>query len=138
MKKSIRRQLIIAFLGLAIIPLLLLGGIFSWLSYEAIESEALKLQSEMAKEPAVRLDTLLTDASNSLSLAADMYFLNRQNPDAAMAFLKMLMVRDPFEKILLLDEPTTGVDPVSRREFWNILTELHVQGTKSDRSHVVL
>jgi ABC-2 type transport system ATP-binding protein len=32
-------------------------------------------------------------------------------------------------KILLLDEPTTGVDPVSRREFWNILTELHVQGT---------
>jgi ABC-2 type transport system ATP-binding protein len=32
-------------------------------------------------------------------------------------------------KILLLDEPTTGVDPVSRREFWNILTELYVQGT---------
>ena len=32
-------------------------------------------------------------------------------------------------EILLLDEPTTGVDPVSRREFWNILTELHVRGT---------
>jgi len=32
-------------------------------------------------------------------------------------------------ELLLLDEPTTGVDPVSRREFWNILTELHVQGT---------
>jgi len=31
--------------------------------------------------------------------------------------------------ILLLDEPTTGVDPISRREFWNILTELHIQGT---------
>jgi len=30
--------------------------------------------------------------------------------------------------ILLLDEPTTGVDPVSRREFWNILTDLHIQG----------
>ncbi|MEI8389758.1 MAG: ATP-binding cassette domain-containing protein [bacterium] len=27
-------------------------------------------------------------------------------------------------KILLLDEPTTGVDPISRREFWDILTEL--------------
>ena len=31
--------------------------------------------------------------------------------------------------ILLLDEPTTGVDPVSRREFWQILTDLHLQGT---------
>jgi ABC-2 type transport system ATP-binding protein len=30
--------------------------------------------------------------------------------------------------ILLLDEPTTGVDPVSRREFWDILTELHLEG----------
>ena len=31
--------------------------------------------------------------------------------------------------ILLLDEPTTGVDPISRREFWNILNDLHLQGT---------
>lgn len=31
-------------------------------------------------------------------------------------------------EVLLLDEPTTGVDPVSRREFWGILTELHMEG----------
>jgi ABC-2 type transport system ATP-binding protein len=31
--------------------------------------------------------------------------------------------------ILLLDEPTTGVDPVSRREFWEILTQLYAEGT---------
>lgn len=31
-------------------------------------------------------------------------------------------------KVLLLDEPTTGVDPVSRREFWAILYRLREQG----------
>jgi len=30
--------------------------------------------------------------------------------------------------LLLLDEPTTGVDPVSRREFWMLLNRLHHEG----------
>lgn len=30
--------------------------------------------------------------------------------------------------ILLLDEPTTGVDPVSRREFWDVLAEVSAEG----------
>ncbi len=32
-------------------------------------------------------------------------------------------------QLLLLDEPTTGVDPVARREFWDILTNLHTEGS---------
>ncbi len=31
-------------------------------------------------------------------------------------------------QVLLLDEPTSGVDPVSRRDFWVILTELAAGG----------
>ncbi len=31
-------------------------------------------------------------------------------------------------KVILLDEPTTGVDPVSRRDFWRILYDLIAEG----------
>jgi ABC-2 type transport system ATP-binding protein len=41
--------------------------------------------------------------------------------------LACTLIHEP--KILLLDEPTTGVDPVSRREFWEILAELNLDGT---------
>ena len=34
----------------------------------------------------------------------------------------------PQPQILLLDEPTTGVDPVSRREFWDVLAALASEG----------
>jgi ABC-2 type transport system ATP-binding protein len=32
-------------------------------------------------------------------------------------------------EVLLLDEPTTGVDPISRVELWDILIELRREGT---------
>jgi ABC-2 type transport system ATP-binding protein len=40
--------------------------------------------------------------------------------------LSCALIADP--KLLLLDEPTTGVDPVTRRDFWDALTSLATEG----------
>ncbi len=40
--------------------------------------------------------------------------------------LSCSLMHDP--KVLLLDEPTTGVDPLSRRQFWEILLNLKNEG----------
>jgi len=40
--------------------------------------------------------------------------------------LACALIHNP--QLLMLDEPTNGVDPISRREFWDILSELHLQG----------
>jgi ABC-2 type transport system ATP-binding protein len=40
--------------------------------------------------------------------------------------LSCAMIHKP--QVLFLDEPTTGVDPVSRREFWDMLDKLHEAG----------
>jgi ABC-2 type transport system ATP-binding protein len=40
--------------------------------------------------------------------------------------LACVLVNQP--KVLVLDEPTNGVDPVSRQEFWDILTDMRQEG----------
>jgi ABC-2 type transport system ATP-binding protein len=41
--------------------------------------------------------------------------------------LSCILVHDP--QVFILDEPTTGVDPVSRQQFWHILKDLRARGS---------
>ena len=40
--------------------------------------------------------------------------------------LACVLAHEP--RLLILDEPTNGVDPVSRQEFWDILGEMRREG----------
>lgn len=80
----------------------------------------------------VPVDDLSPRMEHLLSFAGLTEFKNRRGAHLSGGMQKKLalactLIHQP--EILLLDEPTTGVDPISRREFWDILTELHVAGT---------
>jgi drug efflux transport system ATP-binding protein len=91
--------------------------------------ENLRFFAELFDVPPVKL---AERAERLLAFAGLTEFKERRAAHLSGGMQKKLalactLVHQP--ELLLLDEPTTGVDPISRREFWNILTELHIQGT---------
>jgi ABC-2 type transport system ATP-binding protein len=59
---------------------------------------------------------------SGLAPFSDRYFRNLSGGMKQKAGLTCALIHTP--RILFLDEPTNGVDPVSRRDFWKILYEL--------------
>lgn len=67
-----------------------------------------------------------------LELTGLLNFKNRQARNLSGGMKqKLALVSTLIHKpeILILDEPTLGVDPVSRRDFWRILQEFSYKGT---------
>jgi ABC-2 type transport system ATP-binding protein len=91
--------------------------------------ENLKFFAEIYDVPK---DELAERTAHLLKFAGLTEFIDRRAAHLSGGMQKKLalactLIHQP--DILLLDEPTTGVDPISRREFWNILTDLHLEGT---------
>jgi ABC-2 type transport system ATP-binding protein len=57
----------------------------------------------------------------------DSYTMNLSHGQKQKLALAIALLNHP--RILILDEPTTGLDPNARREIWSILQELRKHGT---------
>ncbi len=115
------------------------------------DPEAIKEQIGYMAQPAKLYEDLTV--KENIELYADLYQVPRDRYEQRMKRLLAFSGLAPFTdrlfrqlsggmkqkvglscalihtpKVLFLDEPTNGVDPVSRRDFWKILYELHREG----------
>jgi len=59
--------------------------------------------------------------------SADDYYETLSGGQKRRTMVATALVNDP--DLLVLDEPTTGIDPAGRRRLWNLLAELAAEGT---------
>jgi ABC-2 type transport system ATP-binding protein len=59
--------------------------------------------------------------------SAETYYENLSGGQKRRTCVAATLVNDP--ELLILDEPTTGIDPAGRRQLWRLLTDLAESGT---------
>lgn len=75
------------------------------------------------------LEKAVQNAMSTIDLSPFMNKLTRDMPVGWKQRLALTCAILHKPRILFLDEPTGGVDPISRREFWNLIYDLADGGT---------
>ena len=103
MRKSIRIRLNVAFIGLAIGPLLLVGVILAWQGFATQEQQALKLQREVTQRVATEVTAFFEELENELRFIGKAQQWPELNQNEQYKALRLLISQDVFESLTLLD-----------------------------------
>ena len=90
--------------------------------------ENLKFFADLYQIPREKFKTKLEELLNFSQLTAFRNTLARNLSGGMQKKLVLACSLFHTPEILLLDEPTTGVDPISRKELWELLYQLNSQG----------
>ncbi|MFN8453491.1 MAG: cache domain-containing protein [Anaerolineae bacterium] len=104
MRSSIRIRLTVAFIGLAIGPLLLVGIILAWQNLTVQEQQALNLQHEVAQRVAAEVTAFFSTVENQLRVVSQVQGLQSLDREQQRHTLSELLIyEDIFEELVLLD-----------------------------------
>jgi len=104
MKISVLQRLIIAFICLAIFPLLLVGGIIGRKSYITLKNTTIKLQNEMGQAVLNKVTAFFDEIEGELILTGKLNMLIKEYQDVQYDTMKLLMSKDIYDKLILLDQ----------------------------------
>src|SRR5712691_1934550 len=115
MRRSIRVRLTVAFMGLAIGPLLLVGVVLTWRSYTMQQQQALYLQRQMAQRVSTQVTAFFAELENELQVVSKVQGLPKLDRDKQHSVLsELLLYQHVFEELVLLDSQGQERTRVSR------------------------
>jgi putative methionine-R-sulfoxide reductase with GAF domain len=103
MRNSIRRRLILIFIGLAVGPLLAVGIILAWQSFISLQQQSLSLQQEAAKRVHSQVVAFFRELEDELRFTVQTQELARLDQDQTSALAGLLAYQPAFEELHLID-----------------------------------
>lgn len=124
MRSSIRTRLAVAFVGLSIGPLLLIGVVLAWQSFATQQQQALNLQREMARRVSTEIAAFFGQVEDELRLTSQVQGLFTLNRDRQYGVLSELLAYwDVYEEMALLDPQGQEQVRTSRRQVVTALRD---------------
>jgi GAF domain-containing protein/HAMP domain-containing protein len=104
MRHSIRGRLILAFVSLAVGPLLVVGAVLAWQSFTVVQQQALILQQEAARRVASQVTAFFQELENELRFTVQTRRLRELDQDDQRSVLSNLLAyQSAFDEFHLLD-----------------------------------
>jgi len=115
MRNSIRTRLNVAFVGLAIGPLLVVGIILSWQNFNTQWRQASSVQEEVARRVSVEIMAFFEELEGQLRIISQVQGLLDMHRNQQLSVLtELLFYQDAFEELILLDSQGLEQVHVSR------------------------
>jgi GAF domain-containing protein/HAMP domain-containing protein len=115
MQNSIRRQMIIAFALLAIVPPLLIGLALTWQNFNARQRQVFELQRETAQRIAAEVHAFLYELETDLEIVTQVQgLLGVEREQQQNILIELQSYQDAFAELTLLDAQGQEVVRVSR------------------------
>jgi HAMP domain-containing protein len=103
MRRSLRTRLTIYFIALVLIPLVLVGAIGTWQSYNTQAPQALEAQSQVAKRVAEQTRNFIQGRENELRALADVSGLSNATREEQTNLLsKLFSTNTVYEELILV------------------------------------
>ena len=127
MRNSIRRRLLMIFIGLAIGPLLAVGAILAWRSFTSLQEQSLLLQQEAAKRVNIQVAAFFQELEKEMQFTIQTQDLEELDQDHTAALSDLLAYQPAFDEFHLLNSQGRERVGVYRLGFAESTTVDHSQ-----------